>query len=159
MAVEYFKASDEIQAKAWELIGKQHPDIAGTLNKGELVVVFREKASKAGGQVVLGSSKKAAPLVNALSGESFVFIIELAQDQWVELDSKQQEACLDHFLCACRADYDDKKASTKFYVATPDVMAFRENVERYGMWFPKDEDDEGEESDPVKEMFGTDEAE
>ena len=82
-----------------------------------------------------------------------MFILEIAQDQWSLLDAKQQEALLDHLLCACRADFDEKKGSVKFSVAKPDVMAFRENVERYGMWFPKGEG-EGDDSDPVNDMFG-----
>lgn len=158
MAVEYFMASSEILASAWKLIGAQHPDLAGSLDKGELAVVFRAKASKVGGQVVLGSSKKAAPLVNALSGENYKFILELAEDQWKELNTKQQEALLDHLLCACRADHDEKTGKTKFLVAKPDVMAFRENIHRYGMWWPKDEEDDGG-PDDVAEMFGTDEDE
>jgi hypothetical protein len=155
MSVEYFVASKEVQDLALKLIGKQHPDLAGSLNKGELVVVFREKASKSGGQVILGSSKRAQPIINALAGENYVFIIELAQDQWTKLDTKQQEACLDHFLCACRADHDEKTGNTKYVVVKPEVQAFRENVERYGMWFPKDEEDDEEGgTNPVDDMFG-----
>lgn len=153
MAVAYFMAEPAIQQKAWDLIGKHHPDIGGCLNKGELVIVFREKASKSGGQVVLGSSKKAQPLVNALAGENYIFILELAKDQWVELSSKQQEALIDHLLCGCRAEEDPKTGDWKFTVAKPDVMAYRDNVERYGMWFPKDED-EDDGPNPVVEMFG-----
>jgi hypothetical protein len=158
MAVEYSKANAEIQDAAWDLIGKQHPDLGGTLNKGDIVVVFREKASKAGGQVMLGTARKAQPLVNALAGESFVFIVELAMDQWSSLDAKQREACLDHYLCACRADHDEKTGKTKFYVSKPPIQAYPENVERYGMWFPKDDDgDDGDDKDdPVGDMFGVD---
>jgi len=155
MAVEYFMAEPAIQQKAWDLIGQRHPGIGGSLNKGELVIVFREKASKAGGQVILGGAKKAAPLINALSGENFVFILELAKDQWIELTHKQQEALLDHLLCACHAEEDEKTGTTKFSVVKPDVQAYRRNVEEYGMWFPtSDEDEQSTAPDPVKDMFG-----
>jgi hypothetical protein len=154
MAVEYFMAEPAIHQKVWALVGQHHPDLA-SLDKGEIAVVFREKASKAGGQVVLGTSKKAAPLVNALAGERYKFILELAKDQWIELSSTQQEALLDHLLCSCRCEEDPKTGNWKFTVAKPDVQAFRDNINRYGMWFPKEEsDDDG--TDPVGDMFGDD---
>lgn len=154
MAVEYFVAKSEIQEAVWTLVGKQHPDLAN-LNKGELVVVFRDKASKTGGQVVLGSSRKAPPLMNALAEGDYKFILEVAQDQWLELTTSQQEALLDHLLCSCSVEEDPKSGRFKFQIRKPDVMAFRENVERYGMWFPKEEVEDPEtEDNPVADMFG-----
>lgn len=155
MPAEYFVASKEIQDLAWELIGKNHPDLAGSLNTGELVVVFREKAAKSGGRAVLGNAKKATPLTNALAGENYHFIIELPQDEWGKMDAKQREACLDHWLCACRATTNQKTNDVKFSVVKADYSVFRENVERYGMWFPKGED-ESDDSNPVADMFGGD---
>jgi len=155
MAVEYFKANKEVQDMVMTLVGQYHPDLALVVE--EIVVVFREKASKAGGQVVLGNSKKVTPLANALAGENYQFVLELAADQWEhELTAKQREALLDHLLCACRCEEDPKSGNIKCSVAKPDIMAFRENVERFGMWFPKEEK-EDEDPAPVVELFGNDE--
>lgn len=154
---EYFVARDDIQKLAWELIGRNHPDLAGSLDKGELIVVFREKGQQSGGRVLLGSAKKATPMINALAGENYKFIIELPQDAWENLDAKQREACLDHHLCSCRADEPKGDGDTKFSIVKPDYSIYRDNVERYGMWFPKDEDggtesdDDG--TDPVADLF------
>lgn len=152
--MDIWKANDEIHAKILELIGQNHPDLALVVD--EIVVVFREKAGKSGGQVVLGNSKKVAALANAIGNTAFKFVLEIAADQWEnELSSRQQEALLDHLLTACRCDEDPKSGEFKCSVAKPDIMAFRENVERYGMWFPVDaKEDEG--PSPVEEMFGTD---
>jgi len=155
MAVEYFMASKEITQQVLDLVGKHHPDLA--LVSSEIAVVFREKASKAGGQVVLGSSKKVQPLMNALAGADYKFILEVAQDEWLDLTSKQQEALLDHLLCACVVEEDPKSGNVKYMVRKPDVMAFRDNIERYGMWFPRE--DEDDEPDAVGEMFGEDQGE
>lgn len=153
MPVEFWKANDEIHATLKELIGKYHPDLA--LVSDEIVAVFREKAGKSGGQVVLGSSKKVAAIANAIGNTAYKFVLELAADQWEhELTSKQREALLDHLLTACRCEEDPKSGDFKCTVAKPDIMAFRENVERYGMWFPKDEEEE--DSSPVEDMFGAD---
>lgn len=153
MAVDYWKASDEIHQKVYSLIGQYHPDLA--LIVDEIIVVFREKAGKSGGNVTLGTSKKVAPIANAIGATDFKFVLEVAADVWEdELSSKQREALLDHLLMACRCEEDPKSGELKCTVARPDIMAFRENVERYGMWFPRDEEDEGPSA--VEEMFGED---
>ena len=154
MAVDIWKANDEIHAKVKELIGQNHPDLA--LISDEIIIVFRTKAGKSGGQVVLGTSKKVAALANAIGNTDFKFVIEIAADLWEnELGERQREALLDHLLTACRCDEDPKSGDFKCSVAKPDIMAFRENVERYGMWFPVEtKEDEG--PSPVEKMFGVD---
>ena len=155
MAVDIWKANDEVHAKMKELVANNHPDLALVVD--EIVVVFREKAGKSGGQVVLGNSKKVAPIANAIGNTDYKFVLEVAADQWEhELTSKQREALLDHLLTACRCEEDPKSGDLKCTVAKPDIMAFRENVERYGMWFPVEEAEE-EGPSPVEEMFGADE--
>ena len=147
--MEYYKASDDIHNKMRELVGLYHPDLALVVD--EIVLVFREKAGKTGGQVVLGTSKKVAPIANAIGNTDFKFVIELAADQWdQELTSRQKEALLDHLLTSCRCEEDPKSGNLKCTVARPDIMAFRENVERYGMWFPVEEP---EGPSPVEQMF------
>lgn len=155
MAVEYWKARKEIQDMGMTLIGQNHPDLATVAE--EIVIVYREKAGKSGGQVILGTSKKVTPLANALAGEDYKFVLEIAADQWEDLTGRQREALVDHLLTACRCEEDPKSGHLKCSVAKPDIMAFRENIERYGMWFPKDEGDVDPNPNPVKDMFGSDE--
>jgi hypothetical protein len=153
MATDFWKANKEIQQQMRDLIGQYHPDLA--LVSDEIIVVFRDKASKSGGKVVLGNSKKVAPLANALGNTDYKFVLELAADQWEdELTSKQREALLDHLLTACRCEEDPKSGDVKCTVAKPDIMAFRENIERYGMWFPK-EDEEEPPPAPIEQIFDT----
>lgn len=154
MSTEYWKAEQSVVDTMKSLVGQNHPDLALVVD--EIAVVFREKAGKSGGQVVLGSAKKVTPLANALAGESYKFVLELPADVWEhELTSKQREALLDHLLCACRCEEDAKSGELKCTVAKPDVMAFRDNVERYGMWFPKDESGDNDDgSSAVEDMFG-----
>lgn len=153
MATEYWKAEKSIVDTMLELIGKNHPDLA--LVSDEIAVVFREKASKSGGRVILGSSKKVTPLANALAGEDYKFVLELPADVWEEeLTSRQREALLDHLLTACRCEEDPKSGAMKCTVAKPDIMAFRENIERYGMWFPKEGDEDDDENQvAVADLF------
>lgn len=153
--MEFWKASKDIQDLVAELVAKHHPDLALVLD--QIVVVFKEKAGTSGGQVVLGTASKSSALMNALSGENYQFILTLGSDQWENsLTGKQREALLDSLLCACRAEEDPKTGDPKCVVARPDIIAFRENLERYGMWFPVEES-EKKDLPPVDEiaaMFG-----
>ena len=146
--MEYWKANKDIHDKVMALVGANHPDLALVVE--EIVVVFREKAAKSGGQIVLGTPKRAPALANALAGEDYKFILEIGADQWEhELTSRQREALLDHLLTACRCEEDPKSGEMKLSVARPDFMAFRENIARYGMWHPIDEETTPEGPDDV----------
>lgn len=117
-------------------------------------MVFRDKGSKS---APFGTSRKASPLMNALLSEGedpLVFVLELPADLWeFELTSKQREALLDYRLCACQVEVDDA-GDSKPLIAKPDLMVFRENFERYGMWFPKEnEDDSSEEEENLSEAI------
>lgn len=154
--MEYWKANKDIQGKVMELIGKNHPDLA--LVAEEIVVIFREKAGKSGGQVILGRSGKVPDKVRALAEEDYKFTLEIGADAYEDLTGRQKEALLDHLLTACRAEEDPKTGELKLSVASPDIAAYRENLERYGMWFPREKsEDEGpinEVDDAVTDMFG-----
>jgi len=151
MANDFWMAQEEIYDTARELIANNHPDLA--LCVDEIAIVFREKAGKSGGQAVLGMSRRVAPLVNALSDKTYRFVLELAADQWEhQLTAKQREALLDHLLCMCRCEEDPKTGDIKYSIAKPDFTAFRENLERYGVWFPREESEETEGS-IVNDLF------
>ena len=155
MATDFWMAQPEVYDTMRQLIAHNHPDLV--LCEDEIAIVFREKAGKSGGQAVLGTSRKVAPLVNALSDKTYRFVLELAADVWEhQLTAKQREALIDHLLCMCRCEEDPKTGEAKYSVAKPDFSAFRENLERYGMWFPKEES-ESEGPSPVDEMFAADE--
>lgn len=155
--MDYWKANKDIHGKVMELIGQNHPDLS--LIAEEIVVIFREKASKAGGQVVYGKASKVPEKMKAVADEDYKFMLELGADAWEnDLTSRQQEALLDHLLCSCRCEEDPKSGKIKLSIAPPDLVAFRENYERYGLWFPREHDeDEGpvdEAEDAIAEMFG-----
>ena len=145
-------ASDEIHEKVKEVVLKYHNDLV--IVSDEIAVLFREKAAKSGGEVLLGRTKKAPQIANILGGTEWKFIIELAADEWVKLKDSQQLALLDHHLCACGVDEDEKDGTIKCFVKSPDYMAFHDNVKRYGHWRYNKDEDEGVENS-VEAMFGT----
>jgi len=152
---DFWKAGEDVHEIIKRLVANNHPDLVLVVD--EIVVVFRDKAGKSGGKVTLGTSRKVAPIANAIGNTSYKFMLEIGADVWEnELDNVKREALLDHLLCSCRCEEDPKTAEPKCSIAKPDIAAFRDNIERYGMWFPKDEGDGGDKSSPVEEIFGSD---
>lgn len=142
MSKSIWKAAEEIKQLVDKLIANRHPELA--LISDEILVVFKEKAAKSGGQVVYGKAFKCSDYMNVVGGTNYSFIIELGADAWSQkLDSKQQEALLDSILCSMVVEEDEKSGDIKLWTVKPDIQAFRKNVEEYGMWFPKEDDLEG----------------
>lgn len=147
MPTEIWKATDDIQDSVKKLVANHHPDLI--LAADEIVVLFREKATKKGGKVILGSSKKAPSILNILSDVECKFIIELAADEWVGLTSNQQTALLDHHLCAFQVEEDPKTGDVKYFIAPPDIGYYFDEYERYGDWRPKQEEEASVKVDTV----------
>lgn len=140
MASNIWKASEDVKALVDKLIANRHPDLA--LVSDEILVVFKEKAGKSGGQTVYGKAFKCSDYMNVIGGTSYSYIIELGADTWSrELDETQQEALLDSILCSMIVEEDENSGDIKMKVHKPDIQAFRKNVEAYGMWFPVDEEE------------------
>jgi hypothetical protein len=133
--MEIVMAEDEIMNTVKELIANHHPDLV--MVEDEIAVLMREKGSKTadGERVILGKSKKAPAIMSILGTKDWKFIIELAQDEWHSLNNKQRIALLDHHLCACRVDLDESTQGVKkCYIQQPDVVFYRDEVERHGFW-------------------------
>ena len=148
---DMWKADDDVHDRVRNLVGQNHPDLA--LIVDEIVVVFKDKASK--GNPVPGVARKVSPMQNVLGGTSYKFMLEIGADVWEQnMTAKEREALLDHLLCACRCEEDPKSGDLKCTIARPDISAYRDNIERYGMWFPKATEEE--ESLSSKDLLGED---
>jgi hypothetical protein len=149
MAVEYYRASEDIHERMRELIMDHHHDLV--ICNREIIVMFRDSAAKRGGERVMGTAHKVTAREKALAEEELVFMLVLAQDVWEELTYPQQTALLDHLLMHCRAKENPKTGKETFSIVPPDLMVFRENVERYGFWFPSLQSDGGMRFQVVKD--------
>jgi hypothetical protein len=146
-----YVANKEIHDMMEQLIRDYHHDLLPIMD--QIVIVFREKAAKSGGKTVYGKSKKASPIISVLGEKEYKFIIELAADCWEnELAADQRLALLDHHLCACRVDFDDKTGEYKCQVVPPDFIGFREEIDRHGIWRPQESN--GDEGASVDELIG-----
>ncbi len=152
MATEYWVADSksgvpEIMAN---LMG-HHPDLV--LVEDEIAVIFREKASKRGGKIILGNSKKAPALVGVLGDTDFKFILEIAFDEWGSLNTKQKGGLIDHLLCGCRVEENPKTGEMRCFIAPPDVAFYWDELDRNGDWRPRPVDASEVELQAFTEVF------
>jgi hypothetical protein len=140
MATDRWEAGQDVWAIVQDLISKFHPNLA--LVDKEIAVIFRGKASKSGGQVVLGKSSKASELFKVLGKSEYKFILEIAGDEWKTLSDDQRIALIDHLLCACKVEEDEKTQEIKYSIVSPEVSYFWKELERHGDWRPHPEQNE-----------------
>ena len=75
---DFWKAGEDVHEIIKRLVANNHPDLVLVLD--EIVVVFRDKAGKSGGKVTLGTSRKVAPIANAIGNTSYKFMLEIGAD-------------------------------------------------------------------------------
>ena len=133
--MDRWKAGSEIQAQIDTLIGEAHPHLADISE--EIIVIFKEKASKKGGVPVLGKTGKAPALLSLLGERQYKYIIELGADTWATLEEAQRISLLDHQLCYIGGEEDEKSGEMKYHLNEPDISYFSGEVERRGHWRPE----------------------
>lgn len=143
-----WKAGPQVQEVLTHLIGNHHPHLADISN--DIAVIFKEKCSRKGGVPILGKTSKAPAILSVLGEHNYEFVIELGADCWNKLNEDQRKALLDHQLCFIGGDEDEKTAEMKYYLTTPDVYYFSDEVLRNGHWRP-DLSDASEEAEPTDE--------
>lgn len=117
MSVEY-RPAHEATRLAGDLIAQFHEHLIGV----RIEYVFRSKAKKGSGKVVLGSARK----ITGLSAW-------LASPEWSELNERQRAALVDHELSHCFAERDDD-GSFKLSMVPHDLEEFGAIVRRHGLW-------------------------
>lgn len=136
-----YRPASEPRSIAEELIPEHHPHLIPFLP--EMRFVFRDKAQKSKGRVQLGSARKVTGLNAWLAEEEPVevydedpigfFVIEIAEDEWEHLSSRQRTALVDHELTHCWVDYGED-GSASLVVRGHDLEEFTSIVKRHGLW-------------------------
>lgn len=127
-----WKASSSTQEIVNQLIGQHHPHLVDIMD--DIVIVFKEKASKKGDRHIIGTTAKAPAILSILGEREYKFVITIGNDCWSVLNLEQQTALLDHLLCFIGGEEDEKTGEMKFFMQTPDIFYFSEEVERHGSW-------------------------
>jgi len=134
MAMDKWKASPELHDKLKDLIANHHTHLTDVCD--DIVIVFKEKASKKGDLVIYGKTSKAPAILSVLGERQYKFVIEIGNDAWQKLTSDQQIALMDHQLCFITGKEDEQTAEMKYTLTEPDVYYFTEEIARNGHWRP-----------------------
>ncbi len=136
---DIWEAGSEVMELVQFHISNNHPNLA--LVDKEIAVIFRGKASKSGGQKVLGKTRKAGPLFKILGKSEYKYVLEIANDEWLTLSNDQRSALVDHLLCACNVTETDD-GDVKCSLASPEVSFYWGELKRHGNWRPTPEESE-----------------
>lgn len=147
-------ASPTAQQIKNKLIDEYHPDLVGI--KHQIIVMFKEKASSRGGVKILGTSKKMPKIANVIAGKDYIFQIEVAEEEWENLNNHKRCALIDHHLCSLRSEKLEQTNDTRYFIAPPEISYYRDEVERWNYW-RSDEDifeteDIGKVKDPENQL-------
>lgn len=126
MAAEYFRAGESVIALVAEVVAQHHPDLA----EARIGVLMRDVAPRSQGKRVFGRAKSVGPELKVLLPHDF--IIWFADDVWDELSEFQRRALVDHELCHCTIDENEK-----IKMKSHDLNEFLCIIERYGFWWPQ----------------------
>lgn len=147
---EPWKAGDEVYKTIQHLIANHFPDLV--LVEDEILVVFKEKASKNNNKAIPGKTSKANSLLSVVDETAdWKFVITLAADEWQAMGNKDREALIFHHLCACGVEENVQSGNVKYFIKIPDVSFYRKEVEEYGFWRTSGETPE---PDLIDELFG-----
>lgn len=117
------EVTQEVLKIAQDLIKKYHPG----LEDSRIGFVFRSEAGKSGGKFVVAKAAKVPEKYQPLNLE-IDFLIWIAFDTWVNFDTNQRQALIDHELYHCTSE------DGTFKLRGHDVEEFAEVIKRWGMW-------------------------
>lgn len=105
--------------------------------------VWRDKAPKSKGRLVLAKARKVTGLSAFLTNSSLglpdieandsFFVVEVAADTWQRLTDEQRRALIDHELCHLQVD-EDGDGRPVLSMRGHDLEEFAAIVERHGLW-------------------------
>jgi hypothetical protein len=91
---------------------------------------------KKGGRTIFATAEKCNTKVKALctasGGEAFDFAIIINYQEWNNLTDDQRKAVLDHELCHCKVEEDEKTGETKYVIVPHDLSEFALVLDRWG---------------------------
>lgn len=123
-----YSEANSVDAVAKNLIANYHAHLA----TARIRFVFVDQGGKKGGREVGGKVKKISGVLEFLLETDF--LIEMAEDKWVELNPKQQEAQLDHLLECCVGEEDEETSEMIWSVREPEMQEFASILRRHGAW-------------------------
>lgn len=132
-----------------KLIANHFPDLTmvhSDSDHSEILVIFKEKASKSKGRIQLVRTRRPPAELEAL-GYEYQYIVEISGEHWPGLNAREREALLFRALCSMHVVEDGIK-EIQYKIVDPEVSYYYKELDEYGDWMPRfeEEDEENENS-------------
>lgn len=118
-----YTLAPEVEEVAKGLISRHHRHLCDA----KIAYVFKKDSWNKNGKWVLGSAHKCSEKEKLL--HNYDFIITINYDSWRIFDEVKQEAVVDHELCHCGKDKDDK-----YVIISHDIEDFAAVIRRHGLY-------------------------
>lgn len=139
--VDIWIAGDEVYSMMRDVLKEHHKGLYEWVD--EIAIIMRDKEIP-DNPSMYGTVKKASPIVSLLleseSGTPLKYIFEINAQCWNAFSDNQRIGLLDHLLCSCSVEYNDKSDVYKFGLKKPDIQMFKEEVKRNGVWMDLSEE-------------------
>jgi hypothetical protein len=125
-----YELAPEVETIARKLIEKYH----GHLTNAKIIYLFRTGNWSTRHRETWGQVKKITGETKLLTGEDFRFILH--KEVWEQLNEKDREAYIDHYL-ESMCEEEDSLGNPKYFIQGPDFVGFLANIKRFGLWNPE----------------------
>ena len=127
-----FDRAETAEVMAKPIIASFHPHLINC----KIAYVYYNKPMKQGNRVIFATAKKCSPLTRDLckmsGGEGFDFIITINYEAWNTLTDTQKKAIIDHELCHCVVEENEKTGKEKLSIAPHDLAEFSTILDHWG---------------------------
>jgi hypothetical protein len=130
MGASFKFADEEVKLIARDLIRQYHTHLINA----RIIYLFREGDWDSQGKLVFAKAHKLGGREQFLTEANFAIVIN--EKVWQRLNTAQRTALIDHELCHCGINGEDKEGNPRWTIWAHDLEEFRAIVNRHGLWRP-----------------------
>jgi len=131
---DIWKADSDTVDLANRVIKQYRPELSGT----EICYIFKEKASKRGGKIIVATARRVSDKDNIIHSHEgkpeYEFLITIGANAWTSLTPDQKVAVMHHELRHCGYK-ETKDGDLKPVIIPHDLEEFIDVVETHGFYF------------------------
>jgi hypothetical protein len=125
--ISYDKCGEDVEALLKDLIRLHH----SSLVNANFALLYKNKEMMKGDTIIFATVQAVGPKFKALT--DFDFLITIPFPTWNQLGDTEKRMVLDHELCHCFADENEKTGDTKYKLLDHDFSDFLDIARRYGL--------------------------
>lgn len=145
MATDYWKAGEEVHKMAETVLKSMwENDVSlGLLDPDDVVIIMRDGEMPPKWGLVPGKIKKVGKDLPILTDKkyNYKYLFEICGGTWNNMTDEQRRGLLCHLFCHVDVSENENSGEVNYKLKKPPIVAFPEELERHGMWWPSEEKD------------------